>query len=184
MVTTFPATRPMIADSTSILTRAQGEIECLAVAPNDPRMLSSLSEALGDRASAILMCDGDPATLESSVQADLEASVDAGEIAHLVFVGSTASPQQIDRSQPGPNEERGDRFNRLLNGARQQSQANRESQAKFADGIRRLMHKPAIERRCAEGSLRVTGLLYRACDAVFLVYDPSTDRFLPLAAQW
>ena len=187
-ILSMPTSEPLIVDTPAHLPKADDAIEWLAITPNEPHLLESLSTALAGRPAAILKV---AARTSGFVNEELQSAIDRcmqqREINQVVLVGSSPSlefddecettAEQTDASQSEPI------YDRLLAGARSQNAINREAQESFVADVNQFLDSPAVKHRWSSGTLAVCGLFYRSCDGVLLLYDPDSRKFKPLTSH-
>lgn len=183
----IPSFSPMIADTPAHLTDAPHSIQWLAIAPDDPHLLDLLSDALAGKPAAIMkVTQGTQDFLNSDVQIAIEQSIRSHAIKHLVLVGISPMDASADETGAAHSESTGSgdvelSYDQLLEGASHQNADNRTDQKSFASAVDQFLESPLVHKRRIDGLMAVCGLFYRACDGVFLLYDPNAKNFKPLA---
>ena len=184
MSTMIPMTpnAPFIASSPVDLVDADRDIRWVAIAPDEDDLLESLCEALAGKSAAILKT---PAG--SNVPTDQELQDFIGwsgetQIDKLVVVGTSRAGvfEGQDEGGSGLPSDAKAISDRLRAGASIRSVSNRMDQDGFMARVDQFLASPAIQDRCEDGSLTVSGLFYRSCDGIFLHYDSDARTLTPL----
>ena len=111
----------MIADTPAHLADAKTSFEWLAISPDDPHLLESLSDALAGKPAAILKTPAnDQSFLNGELLKAVDRSLEQHEINHIVLVGRSPAEdlddQQEDSLQAGSDDSESI-FDRILAGA-------------------------------------------------------------------
>lgn len=174
-----------VTDSLSEICDLPKDIQWLAIAPKEqPELVETLIESFAGKSAWILTLDESTYdTASPSLQSAVQQTVTSGSVKHVVLVSSTSRGHEPIEDEATLPEDVNGVASRLMAGVASQSALNRQAKEIFKQEFEQFSNSAPIQMLRDSGSISVSGLLYRDCDAVFLLLDPDTGKFMPLAAE-
>ncbi|MFK8112177.1 MAG: hypothetical protein AB8B91_08230 [Rubripirellula sp.] len=176
-----------IADSLADLSVLPDSTEWLALASKDePKVIDCLLESLEGREAALASIPAADYDVTSRLfQAAVQKALQSSSVSHILLVDTSRYEQGLPtESEEVLPEKAGDVANRLMAGAVSQSACNQTSQQRFKHEVKQFLESPSIKPLWDDRSIAVCGLLYRQCDGLFLLFDPDSDKYTPLASTF
>ncbi|WP_372898461.1 hypothetical protein [Stieleria sp.] len=156
----------------------ESTIDWLLVSHDDPDLHSRLAKAAAMESSGMLTMHQSQWEFQSGDMASLlDCAVASCGVQRLWLVGHSEGCDDGPADDSGQSET----GHPLVGAAR--SMLNKASRAKddFASKVKSLHQHPAVQQAVHDGDLRVHALFYLAHCKTFLMYNPATDEFRPLA---
>ncbi|MDV6033065.1 MAG: hypothetical protein F9B45_23865 [Phycisphaera sp. RhM] len=156
----------------------ESTIDWLLIAHDDPDLHSRLAKAAAMESSGMLTMHQSQWEFQSGdLGSLLDSAVARGGVQRLWLVGHSEGCDG-DSADDSAQSETG---HSLIGAAR--SMLNKASRAKddFASKVKSLHQHPAVQQAVADGDLRVHALFYLTHCKTFLMYNPATNEFRPLA---
>ena len=153
-------------------------IDWLLISHDDPDVRSRLAKAAAMESSGMLTMPQSQWDFQSGdLPSLLDCAAARGGVQRLWLVGHSEGCDD----DPVDGSARSETGHRLIGAAR--SMLNKASRAKddFASKVKSLHQHPAVQQAVADGELRVHALFYLAHCKTFLLYNPATNEFRPLA---
>lgn len=175
---------PHRAALASVFEATGGEVEYLVIAHHDPRLVTSLSEALGEESAAVLEVSQDVWDFRSPLWSEaIEWGLEQGKVEKLVLVGSSQAAGAVSRAsllctKRAPQQDSS--YRRLVAGTHRYRAVVSEAQENFAEQVKELLRVPAVQQRYPVGEIDLHALFYRAESGIFLAYDAGSGLFRPL----
>ncbi|MCS7465621.1 hypothetical protein NZK35_02910 [Stieleria sp. ICT_E10.1] len=156
----------------------ESTIDWMLIAHDDPDLQSRLAKAAAMESSGMLTMHQSQWDFQSADLASLlDSAVARSGVRRLWLVGHS------EGCDDGPVDDsaQSETGHRLIGAAR--SMLNKASRAKddFASKAKSLHQHPAVQQAVDDGDLRVHALFYLAHCKTFLLYNPATHEFRPLA---
>ncbi len=167
----------------SELARLKESFDWLVITHDDTNLLEALTDALGDKSTAILkMKQSSWDFNDDNLQTALARALQQTQTTHIMLLGCADMADYVLDEPPTDGSSALDTYHRLRRGATNDHATCRSEQDRFANRVHQFLDSEAIRGAWSAGRLAVCGLFYRSVDGVFVVYDPDTRDYKPLLA--
>ncbi|QEF96038.1 hypothetical protein Mal15_00640 [Stieleria maiorica] len=157
---------------------ASKTVDWLIISHDDPKVHDRIMRVPGSQSSCLLTVPQFQWNFQTGELVSLlERAIDRSGVQRLLLVGHSDSP--VDDSESSFQRTKTPR--RLFDATRSMLTRAQHAKNDFADRVNSISLHPTVHRGLAGGQLRVHALFYLAHSEAFLLFDPSTNEFRPLA---
>jgi carbonic anhydrase len=183
-----PTSNPHITSLQKLFADQTATLDWLVIAHNDPIMSRRLADVVqGKRAAMLNINQADWDLGGTELPEAVEWSIDEAGVQHLLIVGhSQADARAAQVTWMGdhsgmPESQPQTAYDRLLAGANRFQAEIQQAKDHFAEQIEHLSAWKELHDAMIAGRLQLHALFYLAPSGTFLIYEPASRVFKPIA---